>query len=501
MRAAFPEVGPLLPYLASMPGAFVDELLRTIALEDCAELEKERFNWRLWARAEQVPPPGQWRIWGMQAGRGGGKTCAGSHLVVEWLEDNPGVRIGIFGPTAAKVRDVMVEDQDSGLLAVSPPWLGMKYEPSKRRISCANGSRCITYSADSPDQSRGANLHKLWADEVGEWTEPESWSNADMALRKAKDGIQPQAAITTTPRPTELIRSIFQGPKDENDKRSPVKWDMLRPPMGDIPASWIARPAQDTVITRWSTRANSANVAEDFLRRMSEKYAGSRLGRQELEAEILDDVAGALWKLATIDGSRMGLDDCPRRERLVVCVDPSHREGGDGDACGIVVVGLGGPSRHGFVMADCSMSGSPMAWGSRVIKVYDDFRADAVVIEDNESPKRPHQVRDTVAAVDPGGRIRWVTVHSSRDKKTRADAVAALYEAGRVHHVTDPKDPQNLALLEDEMTSWDPSDPNAPSPNRLDALVHGLRYLMLGEQQSAVVSPVVVGSRPSPWRS
>ncbi len=285
-------------------------------------------------------------------------------------------------------------------------------------------------------------------------------------------GEHPRTVVTTTPRPTALIKSLV-GPKGPDGRH-------LTP--------------RDIVVTKWSTHRNAANLPEDFLRAMVETYAGTRLGRQELDAEILDDAPGALWKRDQLDQLRVAR--IPQMTRLVVAVDPSHAIDGSHDACGIVVVGLGEDGR-GYVRADRSVSASPNDWGQRVVAVYDEFRADLIVYEDNGSPGQPDVVANVIHTVDPGGRVRWVGIHASRDKRTRADPVSALYEQGRVHHAVDHERPDHLALLEDEMVSWDPTSER--SPNRLDALVHGLSYLMLGAQP-LILPPVSTGTRRSPWR-
>jgi phage terminase large subunit-like protein len=357
---------------------------------------------------------------------------------------------------------------DSGLEAVCPPFFAPRYQQSNRVIRWPNGSRAWTYSADEPDLLRGPQHHFAWADEVGAWRRSEAWDNLMMGLRL---GQHPQVVVTTTPRPTELIKSLAgaKGP------------DGIRVPRSDV------------VMTRWSTRRNAANLAPDFLRSL-ELYAGTRLGRQEIEAEILEDTAGALWKLDQLDQLRV--TPCPPVVRLVVAVDPSHASDGSYDACGIVVVALG-EDGHGYVRADRSVNASPNEWGQRVVATYDEFRADLVVYEDNGSPGRPDVVEHVIRTIDPHGRVRWVGIHASRDKRTRADPVSALYEQGRVHHVVESARPDHLAMLEDEMVSWDPT--SRKSPNRLDALVHGLTYLMLSAQIPAV-PPRSTGTRVSPWR-
>lgn len=496
-----PDRGPLLPFLAKLPDVELRQVLAKLPDSVMAQLARERYDTSLFARAEQLPPPGPWRVWGCQAGRGGGKTWTGARWTVNRLEETPGVRIGLFGPTSAKVREVMIEDPESGILALASPHLKLEYQPTRLRITAANGSRCILYTADNPDRSRGANLHGAWADEVGEWRDAEAWSNLDMALRKSKAGIPPQIVVTTTPRPTELIRSIFQGPKLPSGARPPVVWSVLRPAVGKLPPAYVARPSADTVVYRWSTKANVANLTADFMRRMDDRYAGTDLGRQELEAEILDQTAGALWSLELIDPFRVRLEDCPRLDRVVICVDPSHADDGGGDACGIVVVGSGhaGNERHAFVRADRTVRASPMEWGEAALKAYDEFRADLIVYEDNESPNRPSVVRDVIRAILAKRTVKVQAVHASRDKRARADPVSALYQQGKVHHVIEKADPQHLAGLEYEMTTWDPN--SRESPNRLDALVHGVSFLML--QAQATTTAVAVGiprSGGSSWR-
>ena len=495
--SAFPESGPLLPYLATLPDDELNEILSQLAEDDVAQIEHERYDWTLYARPEQLPPLGNWRVWGIQAGRGGGKTRTGAEWVVRRLRETPGIRIGLFGPTAAKVREVMIEDSESGLLAVAPPYLKLDYQPTRLRVNAANGSRCILYTADNPDRSRGANLHAAWADEVGEWRGAEAWSNLDMALRKTKGNIPPRIVVTTTPRPTELIRSIFQGPKSEAGVRATVQWSVLRPAVGKLPPAFVAKPSIDTVLHRWSTRANQANLSEDFMRRMRDRYEGTHLGRQELEAEILEETPGALWKQEAINAHRMALADCPRLDRLVVSIDPSHSGDGAGDACGIIVAGMGGTHRHAFVRADRTVRASPLDWGIAAVAAYDEFRADLIVYEDNESPSRPSVVRDVIRTITEKRNIRCQAVHASRDKRARADPVSALYQKGQVHHVVDAKDPDQLAALEYEMCTWDPT--SRVSPNRLDALVHVVSYLLLQGQHAPTAAPAGTGARVSPW--
>jgi phage terminase large subunit-like protein len=222
-----PEHGELLPYLAALDADELDGVLAELSEEDAAALYvAERYAWRNWARPEQLPPVGAWRFWVVIAGRGGGKTRTGAEWVNDEAEQYPGLRIGLIGATKADVRDVMIEDQESGIIACARPDFRPRYEPSKRRVTWPNGTVAITYSADEPEQTRGANLHRVWADEVGKWRDPRksritAWENIVLACRL---GYNPQLLVTTTPRRVgrgaELVKDLTLGKKRPNGKRA-----------------------------------------------------------------------------------------------------------------------------------------------------------------------------------------------------------------------------------------------------------------------------------------
>ena len=393
-------------------------------------------SWKFWARPSQRMPDGAWDKWLVMAGRGFGKTRVGAETVRIW-KSQPGTIIHLVGRTFADVRDVMVEGE-SGLLSILPKHERPRYLSNRGLLLWPNGSRCLMFSAEEPDRLRGPQCHKTWGDEVAAWRYREAWDNLAMGLRL---GDSPQAVITTTPRPTPLIREFVTDP--------------------------------GTHLTRGSTYENRSNLAASFLDRILSKYEGTRLGRQELMAEILDDTPGALWRLVGIDSQRVR--EAPEFSRVVVAVDPAASANATSDETGIVVVGLGDDG-HGYVLADYSMRGSPDEWAREVVRAFKQHKADRVVVEVNQGGD---MVTHTLRTVDP--LLPISTVHARRGKVLRAEPVAALYEQGRVHHVG------SLATLEDQMTTWNPTDPKAKSPDRVDALVYGLtEILVVGDAQPGV---------------
>lgn len=298
-------------------------------------------------------------------------------------------------------------------------------------IRLTNGSRIKLFSADEPDRLRGPQHHGAWCDELSSWRYPDTFDQLMFGLRLGRDsGITPKTVITTTPKPTRLFRSLLQ--------------------------------RDDVVITRGSTRDNADNLADDFVREIVNKYGGTRLGRQEIEGELLEDTPGALWSYDMIDGSRV--DEIPELTRVVVAVDPATTSSEDADETGIVVVGLGADGR-GYVLADRTCRMSPNGWAREVVSAYDEFHADRVVGETNQGGD---MIETILRSVRPTISYRGVTARIG--KKLRAEPIAALYEQGRVSHVGAFKE------LETQMTGWVEGDSDF-SPDRLDALVHGLTAL------------------------
>lgn len=425
--------------LASLP-----EPERIQALAELTEQEAEAllYDWPFWARPNQLPPPGDWRVWLVLAGRGFGKTRTGAEWLRDQVENRGRGRLALVAPTAADARDVMVEGE-SGILAISPPWFRPVYEPSKRRLTWPNGAIATTYSADEPDRLRGPQHDGAWADELAAWKYPEAW---DMLMFGLRLGMDPRAVVTTTPKPVRLIRELLA--------------------------------AATTVVTRGSTYENAANLAPAFLEQIVTKYKGTRLGRQELDGEVLDDVPGALWTRKVLDDLRR--TTAPELVRVVVAIDPAVTSGEDSDETGIVVAGRGADG-HGYVLADLSCRMSPDGWARRAVNALQDHKADRIVAEVNNGGDLVERVIRTVERTVP-----YKAVHASRGKRVRAEPIAALYEQGKVHHVG------SLPDLEDQMCTYLPEGSDK-SPDRVDALVWALTELMLG---ASVTAPI---DKPRGW--
>jgi phage terminase large subunit-like protein len=386
------------------------------------------YDWPTIARPDQLAPPGDWRTWLVKAGRGWGKTRVGA----EWVRGAKELvgRIALVAPTAADARDVMVEGE-SGILAISPASDRPVYEPSKRRLTWANGAIATTYSADEPDRLRGPQHDAAWADEVAAWRYPQTW---DMLMFGLRLGSDPRVVATTTPKMVPLMRAIGGDPT--------------------------------TVVTRGRTYDNAANLAPAFLAAIVRKYEGTRLGRQELEGEDLDDNPGALWQRAVIDELRVSTH--PDLARVVVAIDPAATSSEDSDETGMTVEGLGA-NGHGYLLEDISIKGSPAAWGKAAVEAYHRHGADLIVAEANNGGE---MISHVIHTIDRNIKVRLV--HASRGKATRAEPIAALYEQGRYHHVG------SFPLLEDQMCQW---QPGMPSPDRMDAHVWAGTELMLGGKE------------------
>ena len=389
------------------------------------------YNWRFWGRPEQLAPKTPWGTWLIQAGRGFGKTRAGAEWVRERARANPEELIGLVGRTAADVRDVMVEGV-AGILKTSPPDFRPVYEPSKRRLTWPNGAQASTFSADEANQLRGPQHSTVWADELAAWVGVEAWDNITFGLRMGQD---PRVIVTTTPRPTPLIRSV------------------------------VAEAG--TIITRGSTYDNRANLAKRFIQKIITKYAGTRLGRQEIDGEILDDVPGALWTYAMLEKNRV--HTAPVLRRIVIAIDPAVSYGPDSDETGMIAAGIDSQNPpHAYVLGDHSRRSKPEGWAAEAVAWMKSIKADRIVAEVNNGGDLVESVIRTVDVNTP-----YRSVHASKGKHTRAEPISALYEQGRVHHVGIHRE------LEDQMTTWQPLV-DKKSPDRLDAAVWALTDLMLG---------------------
>lgn len=393
-----------------------------------------KYHWPFWARPNQLPPEGKWTTWLLLAGRGFGKSRCGAEWVRQMAFEHPGCRIALVAETAADARRVMVEGE-SGILAISPPEFMPEYSPANRQLTWPNGSMAFTYNATQPDQLRGPQHHFAWCDELAKWQYmQDSWDQLQFGLRL---GLDPRQVVTTTPRPLPLIKKLMNDP--------------------------------NTVVTRGRTYDNAVNLASPFLRQIEDRYGGTRLGRQELEGEVLEDIPGALWNRSNIDKNRR--PEAPAElQRIIVAVDPATSSEEGSDETGIVCVGLARDAdgyNRGYVLADRSLRGSPDEWARAAVALYREFEADRIVAEKNQGGE---MVESTIRAVDRN--VPVTLVHASRGKLVRAEPVSALYEQNRVHHIG------RFDLLEDQMCTFAADYDRANgSPDRMDALVWGLSHL------------------------
>src|SRR5262245_10630621 len=420
------------------------------------ELEAFWYNWRIWARPAQLPPEGDWQGWIVKTGRGWGKTRVGAEWVRMNVEQKRARRVALLNDTSADTRDVMVEGP-AGILSVCPPSNRPIYEPSKRRLTWPNGAVAIMYSAEAPELLRGPEHDLAWADEPAKWRNLRkadaeggtAWDNLMFGLRI---GQNPRWLATTTPRTTRFMRALLK--------------------------------QEDVVITEGTSAENFSSLAPAYRDRITKRYQGTRLGRQELEGKLLDDVVGALWNSRMFDLEGFRNYNPPHFTRLVVAVDPAatsvegqalrQRINGDGtdpDApadTGIVVAGRDAAGR-GYVLADRTLGGTPAVWATAAVKAYYEAAADCIVAEMNNGSE---MVEAPLRTIDPTVPVKLLS--ASRGKRTRAVPVSALYERRMVDHVGVFPD------LEDEMTTWVP-DTGMPSPNRMDAAVWSLTELLLEE--------------------
>lgn len=406
--------------------------------------------WRKIARPKQLPPDDPrhhlpdangfscgctdtddaFHVWLVQAGRGLGKTMLGSNWTVEQALTYPGTDWAVVAPTFRDVKKTCFEGT-TGLLAALQPGELVAYNKSSLELQVRGGSTIYGYSAEQPERLRGSNLSGAWCDEVGSWRYPATWyESLTPALRI---GEHPRVVVTTTPRLTPLIRDL------------------------------AGRDDGSVHITRGSTWENAANLSRSALSELRHRYEGTRLGRQELEGELLEDVEGALWTHGDIEATRIAIADVPELARLVVAIDPAVTSGEESDETGIVVAGEG-RNGEGYVLADLTLRGSPDACMRVAVQAYHRFSADCIVAEVNNGGDF---IQSLLRTVDP--QIPYRSVRASRGKRVRAEPISALYEQHRVHHAG------YFEQLEDEMCTWTPDSPD--SPDRVDALVWALSEL------------------------
>jgi predicted phage terminase large subunit-like protein len=399
-----------------------------------------RYRWEFWARPDQLEPPGTWRTWLIMIGRGGGKTRSGSEWVRKVKAQHG--RIALVGETAADVRDVMICGE-SGILARAPPWDRPVYNASRREITWRSGTIAKTYSGEEPDQLRGPQHEVAWVDEFAKFQyAQETWDNLQLGLRL---GSRPRALVTTTPRPIPVLKELLRAAADGS-----------------------------TYVTRGSTYANVANLAPAFIAAIKARYEGTRLGRQELHAEVLDDLQGALWTTDMLEQARFK-GDLPEMQRIVVGVDPSGFDGETGDSQGIVVCGKGKDGNY-YVLDDRSVRMRPEGWGAQVVRAYRDYKADKIAVEKNFGGDMCRAVIQSVMTTAPVH-----AVSASRGKHVRAEPIAALYEQRKVKHV------RPFPQLEEQMCLMTTQDyEGIGSPDRLDALVWAMTELTTGKQVQVI---------------
>ena len=429
--------------LRKLPASKVKELFEALGPLKAEEL---KHDWNFWARDNQLEPEGKdWNVWLVNAGRGFGKTRSG----VEWVRENVkrGIkRIAAVAATNSDIERVMVKGE-SGFLSVC--WKGDKtyagkkmgfpeWSPTKRTLTWENGAQVQFFSAEEPERLRGPQFELAWCDETAAWNKDiGTWDMLQFCMRLGK---HPRIMVTTTPKPTKLIRQIIKDPK--------------------------------TTVTTGSTFDNSANLADTYLTAVKEQYEGTRLGRQELYAEVLEEAQGALWTTDMLDRASVKQEQVPDLTRIVVSIDPAITSNAESDMTGIVVAGI---DVNGvvYVLGDYTDRLSPQGWASKAISLYHQYSADRIVAERNQGGE---MVRRTLEVEDETVPIKLV--HASRGKYARAEPVSALYERNLVKHVVNPTDGSSLNELETQMRTWEPLG-SIGSPDRLDALVWAITDLSL----------------------
>lgn len=397
---------------------------------------KAKYLWEKIARPNQLIPSGNWRTWLIMAGRGFGKTRTGAETIRQWVKQGIYKRIALIANTESEGRDVMIEGV-SGLLDVHPKNERPIFEPSKRRLTWPNGAIATLFSAENTEQLRGPQFDCAWIDELAKFrTMEEVWDQLNFGLRL---GPQPRVLITTTPRPSKLIKKLLDSPKE-----------------------WLH-------ITQGSTFDNAQNLSPKYLEEMKNRYEGSKLGAQELHGKILSHMEGALWTYTLIDSCK--IDTVPQLQRVIVAIDPAVTSHGDSDETGIVVAGLDS-NQKAFVLADLSGRYKPSTWAQKALEAFHFYQADTIVAEVNQGGDLVASMISTLDASIP-----FKAVHATRGKAVRAEPVASLYEQGRIFHHRFGK----LEVLEDQMCSFIPAS-SKKSPDRMDALVWAITELCIKPQ-------------------
>jgi phage terminase large subunit-like protein len=413
--------------LALLPESQRKEILDSLTPKQLHDLN---YDWRFWARPKQLPPDGDWLTWLIEAGRGFGKTRSGAGFIDERALDSAGRWIALVARTPADARDYMIEGP-GGFLKNTHPDFHPHYEPSKRRLTWPNGSWATIYSDEEPDQLRGFSGDTAWLDELAKFKNPQECLDAlDFGMREVSADY-PRRIITTTPRPIKALKAI--------------------------------KGLASTVVVTGSSYENRANLSPKWFSDILSKFEGTRLGRQEIHAETLDDNPGALWRRHWFDDLRV--KGPPALKRVVVAIDPATTSNPDSDETGIIVAGLGS-NDHGYVLADLSLRGTPEEWARVAVNAYHDYKCDRIIAETNNGGEMVETLIRTVER-----NIPFTAVHASRGKITRAEPISSLYEQSKCHHVG------SFPVLEDQCCEYDPKTAKF-SPDHMDALVWAFTELM-----------------------
>ncbi len=392
--------------------------------------------WKL-AREKQVTPLGDWNVWLILAGRGFGKTWTGAYDIVNYAMTHPNTISAVLAPTFGDLRRVCFEGV-SGINQLIPIECyhnskASGYNRSTSEIKLWNGSKIVGFSASEPDRLRGSQYHRAWCDELAAWRYPEAYDQLQFGLRLGKN---PQVVITTTPRPTPIIKELMK------------------------------RANEDVYVTQGSTFENQDNLAESALKQFVDRYEGTRLGRQELYAEILDDFEGALWNYTILENCRVTKENLPEMTKIIVSIDPAVTANANSDETGIIVSALGEDENY-YILEDKTGKYSPDEWGRVAIELFYRYNANMIVAEVNNGGDLVERLLRSIER-----NIPYKSVHATRGKMVRAEPISALYEQGKVYHLgTFPK-------LEEQMCSFT-GDNRGASPDRLDALVWGLTELSI----------------------
>lgn len=406
-----------------------------------AEAEALLFDWRGFnARPDQIAPEGDWDVWLALAGRGWGKTEAGAQWIKEQVEGGA-MSIALIAETQKDLEEVMV----ARLLSIYPEHERPTVRFKPVRITWPNGAVALGYNGTEPNQLRGPEFDTAWVDELAKYRYArETWDMLQFGMRR---GMHPRTMVTTTPRPVELIKAIVSGQEGK------------------------------VHVTRGRTMDNRSNLAPTFLARIQKRYEGTRLGRQELNAEILGDLPGAIWSQSVLDSYR--LSEAPDLSRVVVSIDPAVTNTEDSDEHGICVAGVD-DEKVGYLLEDASISGTPLEWARECVRLYGLYQADAIVAEVNNGGD---MIAHTIRSIAPN--VNVIEVRATKGKHVRAEPIAALYEQGRIRHVG------QFAQLENQMTQMtNEGFQGDGSPDRVDALVWAFTELF-----PDMTSPVIDASR------